>query len=178
MIINLEDQVRAGEVSWPDVVKLTYNTGQLKESEMKRMQQNLQHTKGMDSTMASLYTRASRLPATEYLQLMEQMNPSEKTALLPLTQQVMKKYTSKAMKSMTPQERSQDPTLQRILNMMHPGGNQVSYAPPPTSPVIPEPVKNEVAYLYTATHPQTGHKVGSNNGTDWFDHQTGEPING
>lgn len=174
MIMNLEDQVRAGEVSWPDVVKLTYNTGQLKESEMKRMQQNLQHTKGMDSTMASLYTRASRLPATEYLQLMDQMNPLEKTALLPLTQQVMKKYTSKAMKSMTPQERSQDPTLQRILNMMHPGG-QVSYSAPP---VVPEPVQKEVAYLYTATHPQTGHKVGSPDGQNWFDHQTGEPVNG
>ena len=121
-IMDLEDQVRAGEVSWPDIVKLAYNTDQLRESELHKIQQNLQKTKGMDSSMASLYTRASRLPAKEYMDLFDTMNPREKTALLPLTQQVMKRYTTKAVKDMTPTERAKDPVLQRILNMMHPSG--------------------------------------------------------
>ena len=173
-VMDLEDQVRAGDVSWPDLVKLTYNTDQLKESELKKIQQNLSKTKDMDSATASLYTRASRLPAKEYLDLYDQMNTGEKTALIPLTQQVMKKYTSKALKDETPTERAKDPVLQRILNMMHPSGTPQASAAPP----IPAPVQKEVAYLYTATHPQTGHKVGSPDGQNWFDHQTGEPVNG
>jgi hypothetical protein len=126
-IMSLEDQVRSGEVSWPDLVKLAYNTDQLRETELKKIQANLTKTKGMDSSMASLYTRASRLPAKEYMDLFDTMNPREKTALIPLTQAVMKKYTTKAMKDMTPSERAKDPTLQRILNMMHPSGQ-----PPPS----------------------------------------------
>jgi hypothetical protein len=125
--MDLEDSVRSGETSWPELVKLAYNTDQLKESELKKIQLNLTKTKGMDSTMASLYTRASRLPAAEFFKLFDTMNNSEKTALIPLTQQVMKRYTAKAMKDMTPSERAKDPTLQRILNMMHPSGQ-----PPPS----------------------------------------------
>jgi len=149
-VMEFEDQVRSGELPFSDLVKLAYNTDQLKESELKHIQQNLQKTKGMDSTTASLYTRASRLPAAEYFKLFDQMNPSEKTALIPLTQSVMKKYTAKAMKDMTPSERAKDPTLQRILNMMHPSGvPQASSAP-----VIPPAVQKEVAHLEQATQPQ------------------------
>jgi hypothetical protein len=183
-IMDLEDQVRSGETSWPELVKLAYNTDQLKESELKKIQLNLTKTKGMDSTMASLYTRASRLPAAEFFKLFDTMNNSEKTALIPLTQSVMKRYTAKAMKDMTPSERAKDPVLQRILNMMHPGGiPQASAAP---APVIPPAVQQEAAhlnagvqqYLHTATHPITGHQVASNDGHNWVDRQTGEPING
>jgi hypothetical protein len=65
-----------------------------------------------------LYTRASRLPGPEYLQLYDQMNPSERTALLPLTLQVRKKYIAQAMKNLRPEERLKDPTFMRFLNMV------------------------------------------------------------
>jgi hypothetical protein len=179
-VMQLEDQVRAGDLSWPDLMKLTYETDQLKESELKHIQQNLQKTKGLDSSMASLYTRASRLPAKEYLQLLDTANPSEKTALVPLTIQVQRKYLTKAKKDETPEERQRDPVFQRLLRTI-PGREET--APQPQSQAAPPPVvspavQKEVAYLYTATHPDTGHRVGSNDGRNWFDHQTGEPING
>jgi hypothetical protein len=117
MIMDLEDKARTGDVSWPDLMKMTYQTDQLKESELKKIQQNLQKTKGMDSTMASLYTRASRLPAREYLQLYNSMNATERSSLVPLTLQVQKRYLTKAKKEMTPQEREQDPVFQTLLRM-------------------------------------------------------------
>ena len=40
------------------------------------------------------------------------------------------------------------------------------------------PLQKEVAHLWTATHPQTGHQIGSNDGRNWVDRQTGEPVNG
>ena len=180
LVMDMEDRVRTGEMSFPDLLKLTYQTDQLTEAELKKIQTNLQKTKGMDSSMASLYTRASRLPAKEYLQLLDTANPSEKTALVPLTIQVQRKYLTKAKKEMTPEERQRDPVFQRLLRTI-PGREET--APQPQSQAVPSPVvspavQKEVAYLYTATHPDTGHRVGSNDGRTWFDHQTGEPING
>jgi hypothetical protein len=46
------------------------------------------------------------------------MNPSERTALLPLTLQVRKKYIAQAMKNLRPEERLKDPTFMRFLNMV------------------------------------------------------------
>lgn len=123
-VMDMEDKVRTGNMSYPDLMKLAYNTDQLKESELKKIQQNLQKTRGMDSTLASLYTRASRLPAKEYLDLYDEMNPTEKTALTPLTIQVQRKYLTKMKKDATPQERQQDPVFQRLLRMVPQPVNQ------------------------------------------------------
>lgn len=117
-IIQFEDQVRAGEMSYPDLMKLTYSTDQLKESELQKIQKNLKATHEMPSDMASLYTRASRLPAKEYLDLLNVANPSEKAALVPLTIQVQRRYLTKAKKEMTPQERAQDHVFQKLLHMV------------------------------------------------------------
>ena len=117
VVMDLESKVRSGEMSYPDLMKLAYQTDQLSEVELKHIQQNLQKTKGMDSTLASLYTRASRLPAAQYLSVYDQMNPTEKAALVPLTLQVQRRYLTKAKKEMTPEERQRDPVFQRLLNM-------------------------------------------------------------
>ena len=172
-VMQLEDQARSGQISWPDLMKLTYQTDQLHESELKQIQNNIKKTQGMDPAMASLYTRAARLPAKEYLQLLDTMNPAEKTALTPLTLQVQKKYLAKSKKEMTPTERQNDPTFQRLLRMI-PGSSSVGTQSHVSS--LPESIQKEVSYLYRATHPGTGHRVGSNNGTDWFDASTGEPM--
>ena len=178
-VIQLEDQVRAGEMSWPDVYKLAYQTDQISESELKKIQENVKATHGMDASMASLFSRASRLPAKEYLDLLDVSNPSERAALVPLTIKVQKRYLTKAKKEETPEERAKDPVFQRLLRMI-PGSTQ-NFQPQPQSSVvtpIPAPIQKEVAYLYSATHPETGHRVGSNDGQTWYDHQTGAPVNG
>ena len=85
---------------------------------MKKIQENAKRTKDMDSALASLYTRASRLPGPEFLQLYDTLNSSEKAALVPLTLQVRKRYIAKAMKNLRPEERLKDPTFMRFLNMV------------------------------------------------------------
>jgi hypothetical protein len=170
-VLRIEDQVRAGELSWPDLYKLTYQTDQLRESELKKIQDNVKSTQGKTPDIALLYSRASRLPATQYLQMLDLANPSEKAALIPLTIKTQKRYLTKAKKEETPEERSKDPVFQKFIRMI-PGS-----APGPQS-YIPPAVQREAAYLYTATHAQTGHRVGSNDGQNWYDNQTGAPVNG
>ena len=182
-VIQLEDQARAGEISWPDLYKLAYQTDQISESELKKIQENVKATHGMDASMASLFSRASRLPAKEFLDLWDVTNPSERAALAPLVSKVQKRYLTKAKKEMTPEERAKDPVFQRLVRMIPPspvqqqnsGTGPQSYVAPP---IIPPAIQKEVSYLYTATHPRTGHRVGSNDGQNWVDHQTGEPVNG
>jgi hypothetical protein len=120
MIIRFEDMARAGELSQPDLMKMTYQTDQLTESELKKIQTNIKATKDMDPTTAALYTRATRLPAKEYLQLLDVANSTEKTALIPLTKKVREKYLSKGKDKMTPEERAKDPVYQRFLRMIPP----------------------------------------------------------
>ena len=118
VVLRLEDQVRSGQMTWPDLVKLTYGTDQLKESELKKIQNNIKATQGMAPDMASLYGRASRLPAKEYLDLLDKMNPQEKAALARLTIQMQKRYLNKSKKELTPEERTKDPVFQRYLRMI------------------------------------------------------------
>jgi hypothetical protein len=174
-VIQLEDQVRAVELPWSNLIQLTYQTDQLKESELKKIQENIKATQGMDASMASLYSRASRLPAAEYLQLLDMANPSERAALMTLTIKVQKRYLTKAKRDETPQERAQDPVFQRFLRMI-PGQEQTPQPQSQNQPPIPAPIQREAAYLYTATHPETGHKIKSSDGKSWVDSATGEPV--
>jgi hypothetical protein len=151
-VLRIEDQVRAGEMSYPDLMKMTYQTDQIKESELKKITDNLKKTQGMPAPMASLYSRASRLPAKEYLQLLDVSNPAERAALVPLTIQVQKRYLNKAKKDETPDERQRDPVFQRFLNMI-PGVRTQSQAAP--SPVIPPAVQQEMAHLESGIKQQT-----------------------
>lgn len=125
-IMQIEDRLRSGEIQLPELYKMTYQDNSLKESELKKVLDNYKATRGLDPAMASLYARASRLPAPEYFQLLDTANPSEKTALLPLTKKVMRRYITKVQKDMTPQERQTDPLLNRILRMLPQMENQPS----------------------------------------------------
>ena len=168
----MEDQARAGEISWPDLYKLTYATDQLHPDELKKIETNVKDTKGMDPGLAALYSRASRLPAKDYLDLLDVMNNSEKAALAPLTLKVQKRYLNKARKSETPEEREKDSVFQRLLHMtpgIKPG--PISYI----APTIPAPVQQEVSHLYRAINPATGHRI-VHNGSEWVDSETGNPL--
>ena len=117
-VMQLEDKLRAGEITWPELYQLTYATDQITPEELKKIQANYKTTRELDPATASLYTRASRLPAPEYFQLYDLLNPSEKQAMIPLTKQVMKKYVTKAVKDLTPAERAADPTFRRIMRSL------------------------------------------------------------
>ena len=117
-VMQLEDKLRAGEITWPELYQLTYATDQITPEELKKIQANYKTTRELDPATASLYTRASRLPAPEYFQLYDLLNPTEKQAMIPLTKQVMKKYVAKAVKDLTPSERAADPTFRRIMRSL------------------------------------------------------------
>jgi len=68
--------------------------------------------------LAALYTRASRLPAAEYLQLYDTMNSTERTKLIPLTKEVQRRYLNKMKKEETPEDRAKDPVFQRLIHMI------------------------------------------------------------
>jgi hypothetical protein len=116
-IMEFEDKIRAGEMSLPDIYRM-YAAGELHEDDLKKVTTNIKDTKDLDPGMASLYSRASRLPGPEYLKLYDEMNNSEKAALSKLTLQVRKRYIAKAMKDLRPDERLKDPTFMRFLNMV------------------------------------------------------------
>jgi hypothetical protein len=116
-VMGLEDRVRSGDVSWPDLVKMTYGTSQLKESELKKIQNNYKTTKDLPADIAHMYTRASHLPAKEFLDVWDTANITEQKALHPLLLHAQKTYLRKAAKEMTPDQRQQDPVFQRLLKM-------------------------------------------------------------
>jgi hypothetical protein len=117
VIMDWEDKIRGGEMTMPEIYQM-YAAGQLHENELKKITENAKQTRDMSSPLASLYVRASRLPAPQYLQVFDTMNTSEKTALLPLTLKVRKQYIAKAMKEERPEERLKDPTFLRLLNLV------------------------------------------------------------
>jgi hypothetical protein len=118
MVQQLGDKVRSGEMPWADLVKLTYSTNQLTEAELRKIQNNIKATHGMPTDIARLYTRASHLPAKEFLEVWDTANLTEQRALQPLLFQNQKKYLRKSAKDLTPEQRQQDPVFQRFLNMI------------------------------------------------------------
>jgi hypothetical protein len=117
-VMDLEDQVRAGEVSWPDVYRLAYQTDQITPAELKKIQNNVKATEGMDPQMSLLYSRMARLPAPEFLQVWDQLGITEKGRLVPLARKVFLRYINKSKKDMTPIERQKDPTFARIMRVL------------------------------------------------------------
>jgi hypothetical protein len=179
--MGLEDRLRSGDIAWPDLVKMTYGTSQLTEAELKKIQNNIKSTTGMPADIAHLYSRASRLPAKEFLDVWDTANITEQKALQPLLLKTEKAYLRKTAKDLTPEQRQQDPTFQRLLKMAT-GASSASVSPqarvtlPLPAPMAPV-VSSAAEYPFTATHASTGHRIGSHDGKTWYDHATGEPLN-
>lgn len=119
LLMKFEDDLRAGKTTLPEIHELAIN-GSLPPEDVKKIAQNYAKTKDMNGDLASLYTRASRLPAKDLLDVFDAGTPSEKTALLPLVKTARRKYVANAMKTMQPSERVKDPVLQRFVKM-YPG---------------------------------------------------------
>lgn len=117
LTMQLEDSLRAGKIAPSDVSQLVI-AGQMPQSDAKRMLSNYQKTKDMTPDIAALYTRASRLPTKDILQVYEMGTQPEKEALAPLVQKSAAAYVKNSLAKMTPQERLADPTLRKVMTMM------------------------------------------------------------
>jgi len=114
VLMDFEDKLRSNQMALPQIYQMVVQ-GDLSEADAKKISTNLKHTKGMDPETASLYTRASRLPAPELLQVWDRATNTEKSHLAPLLIQARKRYMKKAMTDETPQERMRDPILKRLV---------------------------------------------------------------
>lgn len=117
LTMQLEDSLRAGKITPSDVSQLVI-AGQMPQSDAKQMLSNYQKTKDMAPDIAALYTRASRLPTKDILQVYEMGTQPEKEALAPLVQKSAAAYVKNSLSKMTPQERLADPTLRKVMTMM------------------------------------------------------------
>jgi hypothetical protein len=115
-LIHTEDLLRAGTIGVSDLQPLRAS-GQLPEADYKKLIQNYSKTRGMSTEMASLYTRASRAPAADLLNIYDAGTRQEKQTLLPLLRTAGARYVKKQMTEATPTERMADPVLRRYMAM-------------------------------------------------------------
>jgi len=116
VIMDFEDQLRQGKMTNQQLNGLVIG-GQLPQADAKKITENLRTTRNLTPDMASLYTRVSRLPAKELLDVYDLSTDAEKQALAPLVLKARRTYTAKAMKELTPVERLRDPVLRRLANV-------------------------------------------------------------
>lgn len=111
--MQLEDQLRSGEVTPQDLYQAV-EAGSLPQEQAKSMLKEISETKGMDTDMARLYMRASKLPMADFLKVWDLSGNDEKVALTRLLLKKKTTYFKNALKTMTPQQRQSDPTYQRL----------------------------------------------------------------
>lgn len=166
-ISRMEDGLRSGTVT-PKDLQDARDFGSLSQDEYKKIQQNLKLTEGLDPELARMVSKVHRLPAIDALKIWDAATPKEKAALIKVMVKKKSSYIAKAMKSETPQQRLNDPIFRR-LRLMFQEGEPVSENQFPPA-IIPQR-----KYPITAINDQ-GHRIGSYDGQDWFDHETDEPI--
>lgn len=115
-MIKYEDDLRSGEMTMQDLSKL-YDSGQIDRKEATDIKKNLEQTREMPADMASLYIRASRLSAPEFLQVWDLSTNEEKAKLSKLLIKKRVAYFKKANTEMSNEERANDPTYKRLRQM-------------------------------------------------------------
>jgi hypothetical protein len=116
VLMQFEDNLRQGTMTMPQLNGLVIN-GQLPQADAKKITENLRVTQKLTPDQASLYTRASRLPAKELLDVYDLSTDTEKQALIPLVLKARRTYTKRAMSDETPVERMRDPVLRRLSSI-------------------------------------------------------------
>jgi hypothetical protein len=114
--MQFEDSMRQGTMTNQQLNGLVIN-GQLPQADAKKIIENLRVTQKLTPDQSSLYTRASRLPAKELLDVYDLSTDTEKQALTPLVLKARRTYTKRAMSNETPVERMRDPVLRRLASI-------------------------------------------------------------
>jgi hypothetical protein len=112
-MINVEDQIRAGEVPMTEINRM-FDEGLISANDARDMQRRIQQTRDMDPDTARLYSRAARLPLKQFLEVYDLGTTQEKGALIQLLKSKKNAYLKRAAKDMTADERANDPTYRTI----------------------------------------------------------------
>jgi RimJ/RimL family protein N-acetyltransferase len=115
-VLRLEDQIRNGQAPVSTLHQLI-DEGQLHSNEARTIEKNVKETTGMDPDLARLYSHASRAPMSDMIKIWEASTNHEKALLAPLLLKKKQAYIKKAIKDMSPQERTSDSTYQWIRSM-------------------------------------------------------------
>ena len=117
-MIQFEDAMRAGKAT-PQDLHQAYDRGIISLQDAKQITKNVQETRDMDPATARLYTRVTRLPMKDFLEVWDIATPPEKLALEKLFAKKRADYMRSAAKNMSLAERNRDPVYTK-LRAMHP----------------------------------------------------------
>jgi hypothetical protein len=118
-VIELENQIRSGQAPITTLNDLL-EQGHISVKEANQVRKNVEETQGMDPEMAGLYTRSSRLPMPDFMKIWDAATPNEHAVLSKLLIKKRNNYNRMVMKDMTPAQRMNDPTYNR-LKALFPG---------------------------------------------------------
>lgn len=114
---DVENQLYAGKITVPDISQAVFS-GELSQSDARRMVKNYEMVREMPPDMANLYLRASHLPTKDLLDVYDASTNGEKRTLAPLVQKSSATYMKNSVTKLTPAERITDPTIKRIQALM------------------------------------------------------------
>lgn len=116
--IDLEDKLRSGQIKPEDLSTMVDSPeATISHKEAREIFNNVRATVGLPEPIAKMYTRASRAPMKDFLDIYEAGTPPEKAALQKLLVKKQQAYYKKVMTEMTPQQRQADPTYQKLRQM-------------------------------------------------------------
>jgi hypothetical protein len=114
--LQFEDQIRSGQSTHDDLVRAV-EEGLIGPKDAKVITKNVQETRGMDPNLARLYTRAGRLPMSDFLDVWEVATVGEQKVLERMMQKKRAAYVHKVNTDMSAPQRKSDVTYQRIRRM-------------------------------------------------------------
>jgi hypothetical protein len=122
-MIQREDDLRTGRATSNDLHD-DYDKGLITKKDEDAIRKNVMETREMDAATARLYTRSSRLPMKDFLQVWDVATPPERAALQKLLNKKRQAYYKNADANMAPVARQQDRVYQRLRGMQRGGNGQ------------------------------------------------------
>ena len=111
-----EDDIRGGRMK-PEQLYEMVQKGEVAPADAKGVIQNIKDTRDMTPDEARFYLRASRLAAPEFLKVWDKAGADERALIARLLIKKRKAYFKKSMTGMTAQQRTVDPTLNRLMKL-------------------------------------------------------------
>lgn len=115
-LLQIEDDIRNNKMQPQDLYKMV-ETGQVHKDEAKTILNVMKETEGLTPKMAAFYTKSSRLPAPEFLEVYSVSTPEERQVIQPLLQKKARAYFKKTS-DWAPEERMGDPTYRKLRSLL------------------------------------------------------------
>lgn len=114
--IEIEDRMRSGSIKPQELFQMV-DQDLISPREAKGIMTNIAKTQGMEPGMAKLYTRAARLPTSDFLLVWESATNAEKAALTPLMLKKKSSYFKKVFTEFSGAERQTDSTYLKLRKL-------------------------------------------------------------